>query len=131
MNNANSNDGGLYVLGVLFVFYVFAGVGVLFVVTHGFKRPGEDELWKRLLSLPFLPAFVVWFILMAVFSIPYWWLYPEKHRTVIDFEGSEEEKQKLREYRNFLSKKGVFRRLAEKLGFMQKNDPPWPFPPQA
>ena len=35
MNNANSNDGGLNILGVLIVFYVFAGVGVLSVVTHG------------------------------------------------------------------------------------------------
>jgi len=99
----------------------------MLILTKGFKQSGENPIWKKLISLPFLPAFVVCVIILSIFSVPFWWLYPEKHMTRIDFEGNDEEKAKLREYREILRKKSIWRRFAERLGLAPKAAPPWPF----
>ena len=121
MFDGTSNDVALRVFELAFILYVLAGGAVLLLVK------GEDTLFKKLVSLPFLPTFVIWGLVLCCPSIPLYWLYPEKHMTTIDFEGTEKEKQKLREYRAILSRKSVWRRLAERLGLAQKADPPWPF----
>ena len=114
------------ILEIVFILYMFAAAVLARLNATAFKERSKKNYYK-LIQLPFAPAFILWLLILASFSIPYWWLYPEKHMTTIDFEGSEEEKQKLHEYRTILSKKGFVRRLAERLGLAQKADPPWPF----
>jgi hypothetical protein len=52
------------------------------------------------------PVFVVTMVvvgiplgLLALLSIPYFWLYPERHAHVADLEGTESEKARLRRWR--------------------------------
>jgi len=127
MFDVSAQNAALQVLEFAFISYLLTGGALLLLLTKGFKQSGENTLLKRLVALPFLPTFVFWVLILGCLSIPLYWLYPEKHRTTIDFEGTEEEKQKLLEYRAILSKKSLVRTLAEKLGLAQKADPPWPF----
>jgi hypothetical protein len=99
----------------------------MLLLTKGFKQSLEDPLWKKLVGLPFLPAFVVWFLILACFSISYWWLYPQDRMNRIDFEGTDEEKKKLQDYRLACRKKGLLRTFVEKIGWAQRTGPEWPF----
>jgi hypothetical protein len=99
----------------------------MLLVTKGFKESLEDPLWKKFVVLPFLPALVVWVLIHCCLSIPYFWLYPENHMTMIDCEGTEEEKRRLQDYRLACGKKGLLRRLIEKIGWAQRTGPEWPF----
>jgi hypothetical protein len=60
-----------------------------------------------------LPVFVVTMVvvgiplgILALVSIPYFWLYPERHAQRADFEGTESEKARVRRWRN------AYRRLS-------------------
>jgi hypothetical protein len=117
----------VFALALFFVPYLLMGSAVFYYLTRRLKGSCEDTLLKKLIGLPFLPAFVAWGIVFALLSIPLYWLYPEKHMMQIDLEGSDEEKQRLKEYRAVLWKKGLARRLGEKFGLIAKSDTPWPF----
>ena len=128
----NTPSGGEIVL-VMGIIYFGGATLISLALWRFFKiRPQDMESgWLKLIQLPLLPAFFLWMLIFAILSVPFYWLYPEKHLNEIDFEGSEEEKQKLRDYRLAIGKKGMIRRLAEKLTLAQKDDPPWPFTPES
>ena len=67
------------------------------------------EKWVTLLSTP--GCLIVLFVVVGPLSIPYFWLYRERHRTVIDFDGTESEKVALAEYRVALSRESLWARL--------------------
>lgn len=114
------------VLGFFFSIYMLAGGTVFLILSNGLKQNFENTLWKKIVGLPFLPAFVVWGLLLCCLSIPLYWLYPEKHLTQIDFDGTDEQKQKLKDYRSTCAKKGLLRRFIENIGLAQRTGPPWP-----
>jgi len=122
MANGSPQAEALQLYAFAFVIYTLAG-GALFFFFGG----GKDTLLKQLIGLPFLPAFLIWMVILGCLSIPYHWLYPEMHMTQLDFEGTEEEKRKLRDYRSECRQIGFFRRLAEKAGLVQKKRPAAPF----
>ncbi len=79
-----------------------------------------------LLVLFFLPASLIGLLLMACVLTPFWWLYPERHVSLIDLEGTNAEKEAWAEYRAILSRKPLWRRLAEKLKLAPHTGPQWP-----
>ena len=84
---------------------------------HGIspKRP-ENGIWGTLLSWATAPFIVIALSLAAAVSIPYFWLYPERHMTDTDFEGSVEEREALAQQRAVMSQKSFWHRLTERLG---------------
>ena len=72
------------------------------------------------------PACVVWLFALMVVITPYFWLYPERHAHVIDFEGNEEQKKALSDFRAAMRTKPFLRRLFERLHLVRRTDPPWP-----
>lgn len=84
---------------------------------HGIspKRP-ENGLWGTWLIWAALPFSIIALSLAAAVSIPYFWLYPERHMTHTDFEGSVEEREALAQQRVALSQRSFWHRLTERLG---------------
>jgi hypothetical protein len=83
-----------------------------------FVRFGTDyspTAWWEWFFAPIVwPLFIVLLFVAAGLSIPYFWLYPERHAHQFDFEGSPEEQRQLREYRNHRRRISIWRRLLEK-----------------
>jgi hypothetical protein len=127
MTSTSPDTDAFYILGGMFSVYVLIGGLIFYYLSNGLNKSGEDTPLKKLIGLPFLPAFLFWIIVMGCFACVYWWVYPEMHRTVIDFEGTDEEKRKLEEYRRNCRKIGLCRRLAAKVGLAQDSRPEWPF----
>ena len=88
------------------------------------EKPRPEAL--KLLDLFFLPANLIILLLMGCVLTPFWWLYPERHASIIDFEGTDEEKRDWSEYKAILSRKSFWRRLAEKLKLVPYTGPQWP-----
>lgn len=112
-------------MAVMGAFYFLMGTGILWLTIIKLKK--RETGWVRVVLLPFLPIIFVWGIIFAVLSFPYWWLYPERHVTAVDVNGSEEEKRMLKEYREACGQRGFLRRLSERLGIFPNADPPCPF----
>jgi len=56
-------------------------------------------------------ALIVLLLLALPLSIPYFWLYPERHKTTIDANGTDAEKTALAEYRSALRRDSLWNRL--------------------
>lgn len=89
-------------------------------------RRHRSSLWYRFVSLLFMPAFISLLMIASVLSIPYFWLYPERHAHFVDFEGTDEQKAVLAEYRGKLVHKSFWRRMAEKLHLARNHGPKRP-----
>ena len=83
---------------------------------HGIspKRP-ENGIWGTLLCWATAPFILIALSLAAAVSTPYFWLYPERHMTRTDFEGSVEEREALAQQRAVMSQKSFWHRLTERL----------------
>ena len=89
------------------------------LIGHGIssKRP-ENGIWGTLLIWAALPFSIIALSLVAAVWIPYFWLYPERHMTHTDLEGSVEEREALARQRAALSQKSFWHRLTERLGLV-------------
>lgn len=79
------------------------------------KRQDEGEQWwVYVLSFISVPVLMILMFVGAVLSIPYFSLYPERHATTWDFEGSPEQKLALHRYRQKCERRKFIRRVLEK-----------------
>ncbi len=86
------------------------------------KSYRDSEFGKLIIGLS-APGCIVFLLILTIFSIPYFWLYPERHVNIIDVAGSKEQQQALQEYRLRLKKKSIFHRLFEKLHILHSSEP--------
>ncbi|NCC52458.1 MAG: hypothetical protein EOM20_14740 [Spartobacteria bacterium] len=91
------------------VYYTFS----IWRQSHGIRLARTEESFSML----FVPALLLFMTLFIPFFNVYFWLYPERHKNVVDLEGSEEEKAELEAVREYRKSVGVRARLAEKLGW--------------
>ena len=91
-----------------------------------FRKPIEGGIYSGFLSWAMMPLSISALLLMAVIFTPYFWLYPERHASILDFEGTDAEKRAWSEYKAVLSRKPFWRRLAERLKLVPDLGPPWP-----
>jgi len=78
----------------------------------------RGSLLEKLITLISTPGclFILFFI-AGPLSIPYFWLYRERHRTTIDFHGTEDEKADMQAYRAALSRETFLDRIRYFTGF--------------
>lgn len=78
----------------------------------------EKELtpndWMFWINVFFAPAALLGLFAMSLVLTPFWWLYPERHAHVHDFEGTTEQQAELRRWRAELAEKPFWKRLCEK-----------------
>jgi len=72
------------------------------------------EKWITILCTP--GCIFVFFCIAVPLSIPYFRLYPERHATIIDFEGTEDEKAELAAYRAALKRETLWSRIMCSIG---------------
>jgi len=85
------------------------------------RRPGEIE---DILSMVFVPALLLFLLLLAPFALVYFWLYPERHRNIVDMNGTQEEIDELVEFCEYRKHIGICLRLAENFGWREYDAPP-------
>ena len=85
-----------------------------------------DRWWARLVYFITAPGCVVLLLSLAILSIPYFLLFPERHAHSVDFQGTDEQKSLLQKYRKECKERGVFRRVIESIGIMPYSGPAWP-----
>jgi len=61
-------------------------------------------------------ALIVVLLIVGPFSIPYFWLFPERHKTTTDANGTDAEKTALAEYRSALRQETPWNRLLFRSG---------------
>jgi hypothetical protein len=86
---------------------------------------GDDRAAATCWDILFFPAYACLLLVAGLLATVGYWLYPERHLTVIDLEGTCEERRQLTDYRRALARKPFLRRVGEKLGGVQANDPPF------
>src|SRR6478672_3720275 len=105
--------------------YLAAAVWVARLNGMVFPR-AKEALRQKIAAFIFMPANVVLFFLLAAIIIPFFWLYPERHRHLFDFEGTDEQRRVLAAVRAELRQKTLWRRLAERLRLAPRTGPKWP-----
>jgi hypothetical protein len=65
------------------------------------RRPVPWYLWPLIPPVAIVVAVTVGIPLgiLALLSIPFFWLFPERHAQLADFEGTEQQKVRLRQWR--------------------------------
>lgn len=86
----------------------------------------ENARWSMLVYLVTAPGCLVIVLVVAVWALPYHWLYPEWHANLIDIKGTDEQKAALSSYRDECAKYGLWRRLLEKVRLRPHIRPQWP-----
>jgi len=113
------------ILILLSVAYLVAGAGLARLNTTVFRN-SDRLLLRKILNVVFMPASLILLSCLALASIPFFWLYPERHARLFDFEGSPDQKSALAEARSVLRHKKILRRLAERLHLASHTGPEWP-----
>lgn len=86
----------------------------------------DDKWWALTVYVITMPGCVLGLLLLAIGSIPYFFLYPERHSHIVDFRGTDEQKLALMNYRKESAGRGLFRRAIENVGLMKYSGPEWP-----
>lgn len=84
------------------------------------KKAGNLE---QSFSMVFVPVALIGLLLMALVAVPYFWLFPERHMNVVDLSGTEAEKLRLGQYREYRKKTGIIGRIAELCGWRPFDKP--------
>jgi len=63
------------------------------------STPGNWMFWGDVFCAP---AALLWLLVLGPVLPPFWWLYPERHAHVHDFEGTLEQQAELRRWRGSL-----------------------------
>jgi hypothetical protein len=66
-----------------------------------------------------MPGCVVLLFVAAALSIPYFFIFPERHASSIDFDGTEAEQAAMQEYRRAVSRIPLWRRLGARIGILR------------
>jgi hypothetical protein len=93
-------------------------------IVRGCGNDSPIAWWEWLFAPIVYPLFIVWIVLMAIISVPYFWLYPENHMNCIDLDGTDEEMRQLADYRAYRARIGLLRRLKERLKLVPFDAPP-------
>ena len=102
--------GWIITLSLLYI--VLSPIAIWFMQSR-FKGSIAEEL-ITVLSTP--GCIFLFFFIAAPLSIPYFRLYPERHATTIDFEGTEDEKAELTAYRLALRQETLWSRIMYSTG---------------
>ena len=86
----------------------------------------DDKWWSPIVYIATMPGCALALLLLAILSIPYFFLYPERHAHILDFRGSDEQKLALKNYREESARRGICRRTMENFGLMKYSGPEWP-----
>lgn len=93
---------------------------------------GDDDEPTGFLQLAVVllatPASLLWLLALGIWSIPDFVIYPERHAHLIDFQGTDEQKAAMMEYRAQIAERSFVRRLVENIGLATYTGPD---PPQA
>jgi hypothetical protein len=83
---------------------------------------GSYSFRKQLVIAPLCAAgflcVVVCLLPVLLLAIPlciYWWIYPERHAHIVDFQGTEDAQVRLADFRMIQSRKSLVRRILERL----------------
>jgi hypothetical protein len=93
------------------VYVVVAPLAIFFLASRK-----QESLLLKVIGPLFVPGILVWAPLAMIAATIYFWLYRERHWTVIDRNGTEEEKAALAAFRSTLSSETAWHRLMVKLG---------------
>ena len=85
-----------------------------------------DKWWAKIVYLVTMPGVMLALVLIAICSIPYFFLYPEHHAHILDVLGTDDQKLALKMYRDESAKRGICRRVIENLGLIKYSGPKWP-----
>jgi hypothetical protein len=91
-----------------------------------FHKHRPDTFAAGLVMWVTMPGCAVLLFVAAALSIPYFFIFPEKHASSIDFDGTEDEQRAMQEYRRAVARIPLWRRLLARLGILQA--PPLDFP---
>ena len=92
----------------LSVFYLVLSVFGVWYMQGRFRG---SILEKLVTIVSTLGCFFVLFFIAGPLSIPYFWLYRERHATTIDFDGTDDEKAELASYRAALRRETLWSRF--------------------
>jgi hypothetical protein len=77
----------------------------------------KGSMLDKVVTLLATPGALIVLLLLALpLSIPYFWLYPERHKTTIDANGTDAEKTALAEYRSALGRETLWNRFLFRSG---------------
>jgi len=102
---------------VLIWLVVYVIVSPLLVIFLGSRK--RESFLIKIAGPLFVPGLIVWAPLAMIAATTYFWLYRERHWTIIDRNGTEEEKAALAAFRSTLSSETFWHRLMVKLGKRQ------------
>ena len=85
-----------------------------------------NKWWANIAYLVPMPGVGLALLLLAICSIPYFFLYPERHAQIFDVIGTDDQKLALKMYRNESAKRGFCQRVIENLGLKKHSGPEWP-----
>jgi hypothetical protein len=105
---------------------IFAYIAASFALNLWVTRRHENAWWSMLVYVVTAPGCLVIFAAAGIWSLPYFWLYPERHANLIDITGTDEQKAALDAYRKECAEYGLRRRLLEKFGLRPYTRPEWP-----
>ena len=86
----------------------------------------RDTTPVRIARFMTLPAAVLIFLFTAVYSIPFFLLFPEQHAIAWEFECNDEQREAMWKYRQECRRRGWLLRILERLGAIPYTRPPWP-----
>jgi|GEM_PF-4957231 len=93
-------------IALITIYFVVAIIWTCLATEH-FK----NSIFGYIVALIITPASVALLFVAAALSIPYFFIYPERHAHWIDFDGSDEQKKVLNQFRAELAKEPFRRRL--------------------
>ena len=100
---------------------------ILSVAVNAFVTRYRGDCWSTpIIQMLTAPGCLIALCVLAPLSVPYFALYPERHATIWDFEGTREQKQAMEEYRQECAKRGFMRRIAEAVGIRKHSRPDLP-----
>ncbi len=85
-----------------------------------------DKWSAKIVYLVTMPGVLLALVLIAIYLIPYFFLYPEHHAHILDVRGTHDQKLALKMYRDESAKRGFCQRVIENLGLKKDSGPEWP-----
>ena len=107
----------VWLVAILFLVYLTVAIGVARLNAKMDALELKPDWWQLVNSLLmwlFLPANLCFLLIGCCLLTPYWRLYPERHAHIYDFEGTDEQREELRQWREEQKKKSFWQRINPK-----------------